>query len=89
MMTRRMDDHQYTPAPYTPATAPGAIRVVPVNGVVTTWAIARPVAAPTPAYSPPASVQRGSGVGFSPAKPNVEMDPSNSQTWQRQYRFTS
>lgn len=88
-MTRAMNDHQYTPADYTPVIRPGAIRTVPVNGVVTTWAVARPVVAPTPLYSAPASIQRGSGVGFSPGRPVVEMDPSNPQTWQRQYRFTT
>jgi len=89
MMTRAMDQHQYTPAPYTPERMQGTIKVVRLKGVDTTWAISRPVSAPTPKYNPPASISRGSGVGFSPSKPNVEMDPTNQQTWQRQYRFTN
>lgn len=88
-MMRAIPNHQYVPAPYTPTVRQGVIKVVNVNNVETTWAIARPVAAPLPAYSPPASISRGSGVGFSPAQPNVEMDPSDQQTWQRQYRFTN
>jgi hypothetical protein len=87
-MMRGMDSHQYVPAPYTPDIRQGSVRVQNVNGIVTTWAVSRPVAFPTPKYNPPASIPRGSGVGFSPARPNVEMDPSNQQTWQRQYRFT-
>lgn len=88
-MIRSMDTHQYVPAPYPPTVSQGIIKTVKVNGVDTTWAIARPVSAPTPKYNPPASISRGSGVGFSPGKPNVEMDPSNQQTWQRPYRFTN
>lgn len=88
-MMRSMPNHQYVPATYAPQVQQGTIKVVSVNGVENTWAIARPVSAPTPKYNPPASISRGSGVGFSPGKPNVEMDPSNQQTWQRQYRFTN
>lgn len=88
-MMRGMPNHAYVPAAYAPSVAPGTIKVVNVNGVQTTWAIARPVSAPTPKYNPPAPISRGSGLGFSPAKPNVEMDPSNQQTWQRPYRFTN
>lgn len=88
-MTRAMDSHQYVAADYTPRVFPGAMRSNTINGIVQTWAVSRPSAAPTPKYSPPPPVSRGSGVGFSPAQPNVEMDPSNPQTWQRQYRFTT
>lgn len=87
-MTRSMDQHQYLPAPYAPQVGQGFARTEVVNKVPTTWAIARPTAFPTPLYSPPAAIPRGSGVGFSPAQPNVMMDPSDPHTWQRQYRFT-
>ena len=83
-----MDTHQYLPAPYTPNSRSGFIRTTNVNNITTTWAVARPVSYPTTPYAPPAQLRRGSGVGFAPATPNVEMDPSDSQTWQRQYRFT-
>lgn len=88
-MMRGMNTHAYVPASYAPTVQQGTVKVVNIKGVPTTWAIARPVAAPTPKYSPPAPISRGSGVAFSPSQPNVEMDPSNQQTWQRQYRFTS
>lgn len=88
ILTRMMNSHQYVPAPYGSVVRSGFVRVVNVNNIPTTWAIARPSASPKPAYSPPAQVQYGSGVEFGPARPNVEMDPSNQQTWQRQYRFT-
>jgi hypothetical protein len=88
MMTRSMDSHQYVPAPYAPQVMQGTIKVVNVKNVPTTWAVSRPVSAPTPKYNAPAPVSRGSGVGFYPARPKVEMDPSDQQTWQRQYRFT-
>lgn len=88
-MMRSMPTHQYVPARYAPQVHQGTIKVVSVKGVQNTWAISRPVSAPTPSYNPPASILHGSGVGFSPSKPNVEMDPSNQQTWQRQYRFSN
>lgn len=87
-MMRNVNVHQFYPSVYGTTASQGTIRVTQVNGIDNTWAIARPVSAPTPQYSPPASISRGSGVAFSPATPNVEMDPTNQQTWQRQYRFT-
>lgn len=87
-MMRGMNQFQYGAADYSPVVYPGAVRTVTINGLTQTWAVTRPSAAPAPKYSPPASISRGSGVGFSPATPNVEMDPSNPATWQRQYRFT-
>lgn len=89
MNARPMNQFQYRAADYTPMVYPGAIRSNTINGIVQTWAVSRPSAAPTPKYSPPAPINRGSGVGFFPAQPNVEMDPSNQQTWQRPYRFTT
>lgn len=81
--------HRLYPAPVTRMTViPGAIRTEVVNNVATSWPIVRPVSAPAPRYSPPASLRRGLGPEISPSRPNVMMDPSDPTTWQRQYRFT-
>lgn len=89
MLTRSMDSHRYYPSPYSTTLYQGAIRQTTVNGIPTTWAVARPVASPRSPVIGPSSFQYGSGLSFSPAQPNVEMDPSNQQTWQRPYRFTT
>lgn len=88
-MTRSMNAHQYAPASYDPTSTPGFITVTNVNNIPNTWAIARPVSAPSPKYSPPAQIARpAQEFAFSPLRPRVEMDPSDSATWQREYRFT-
>lgn len=90
--TRSMDEHQYRPAGYPMQDSPGFIRQSTVNNIMQTWAVARPVNAPTPIYNPPAQVPRSQdGVdefAFTPPVYRVEMDPKNPETWQRQYRFT-
>ncbi len=90
-LTRSMDDHQYTPAGYEPQESTGYVRQSTVNNISTTWAIARPVNAPMPKYNPPAQIERSQdGIdtfNFTPLRPRVQMDPSDSGTWQRQYRF--
>lgn len=90
--------HAYNPYPPTMFQREGALRVATVDGITQTWAIAHPVACPDPEGAPfyiqdhvPDSgnhVIRTGVVNLSPARPNVEMDPSDPDTWQRPYRFT-
>lgn len=75
-------------APYQkPIAVPGAIRTEVVDHVAQSWAIARPVSAPAPKYSPPVGLWRPDPVGLSPSAPKLMMDPSDPSTWQRSYRF--
>lgn len=88
-MFRLMDTHQYTPAPYNQIGYDGSIKVVYVNNIATTWAISRPTSYPVSPYPTSSSLVRGKGFTLSPAQPNLQMDPSDSATWQRPYRFTN
>ena len=76
-------------APYQkPIEIPGAIRTEVVNNVAQSLAIARPISAPAPKYSPPVGLWRpATPMTLSPSQPNLMMDPSDPTTWQRQYRF--
>ena len=88
MMTRPMDTHQYAPAPYPQVGYKGAVKTIMVKGVPTTWAVARPTSfpqSPYPAQIPPA---RYNAFGFNPPRYDLEMDPANPASWQRQYLFT-
>lgn len=101
--TRGALTHAYYPAPVTTTRMPGAVKVTmrPTNqnswqqGIPQVWPIARPVTAPA-ANGAPFYVNgdvvnkliRGGMFSFSPLKPNREMDPSDPNTWQRDYRFT-
>src|SRR5258706_4566558 len=88
-MMRNVNVHQFYPSAYSTGVSQGTIRSERVNGVDTTWAVARPVSAPMPTYSPPAPTSRGSGAGFSPSQPNVVLDPSNQQTLHCPYPLTN
>jgi len=102
MLTRGPVTHQYYPAPMTTIELPGAVRVTTkgqsgatAQNVIQTWAVARPVSSPNPNGAPfyvqgdaANPLYRGGVVPLRPAKPRVEMDPSNPETWQRDYRFT-
>lgn len=88
-MIRSMDSHQYAPAPYTPVGYDGAVRTEMVNNVPTVWAISRPTSYPASPYPAQPAMARGMAVRFQPATPNLMMDPTDSATWQRPYRFTS
>lgn len=65
------------------------------NNVVQTWAITRPGAQwdanGSPTYHADyrqGGLIRGGTTPFQPARPNLAMDPSDPNTWQRQYQFT-
>lgn len=98
MFTRGLVSHQYSPTPLVQVQSPGFLRVSQANGVTQTWAISRPVSAPHDGLAPPLHVventrqngalQRGGMVALAPARPRVQMDPSDHDTWQREYRFT-
>jgi hypothetical protein len=96
MLTRGEVAHQYHPRPVQPyVSSNGAIRVAVVDNIIQTWAVTRPVTAPpangAPFYfqgHPDYQVQRGGVMPLTPAKPRVQMDPSDRSTWQRDYRFT-
>jgi hypothetical protein len=98
MFTRGLVSHQYSPTPLVQVESAGLVRTATTNGVAQTWAISRPVSAPHDGLAPPLHVventrhngglQRGGFVGLSPARPRIEADPSDSETWQREYRFT-
>lgn len=96
MITRQAFWHPYAAVKPGTIRQAGFIRVTQVNNVTNTWAIARPLTAPDPNGSP---FYLGYGTrandlamsGFQKLKlrpSRVEMDPSDSTTWQRSYRFT-
>lgn len=86
---RLIPRHLYTAPDWKPVVVPGAIRTEVINNVAQSWAITRPVAAPAPKYSPPVGLWRPQqAMQLTPSRPNVMMDPSDPQTWQREYRFT-
>lgn len=78
----------------------GMIRSETVNGITHTWAIARPGGMYIPQCAPhyldvpdqnrglQNFVQRGKQPQLSLPTQRLEMDPSDSRTWQRPYRFS-
>lgn len=90
MMCRPMNSHRYTPATYPQVTYDGAVRVEYVKNVPTVWAVSRPMSYPVdPNQGMSTGLARGGTHMFRMqlTAPNVEMDPSNPATWQRQYIF--
>lgn len=74
---------------------PGYARVVMHRNIPQTWAVVRPGSSPDPNGAPyyisgyrENQLIRAGAMQISPAKPRLEMDPSDSGTWQRQYVFT-
>lgn len=64
----------------------GLVRTTMHNGIVHTWAIARPVSSwEVTTVNPP--LLRGGQLPLTLSAPHLEMDPSNIATWQRQYSF--
>lgn len=75
-------------------TVPGFVKVTMHKNIPQTWAIKRPSEV-DPNGSPfylgayrRNEIVHGGVLAVTPAKPHIEMDPSNPQTWQRQYVFT-
>jgi hypothetical protein len=78
----------------------GFVKVVQKDDILQTWAIARPcfgwasdgapyyLGTPANQKAPRNKVLRGGVETLRPAKPNIEMDPSDATTWRRPYRFT-
>jgi hypothetical protein len=104
MLTRGpITQHAYSPYLPPPARTPGAIVERPAgafnnkNNIVAAMPIARPNSSPSPDGAPfylqesmadHAPMVRGGAMAITPSRPNLEMDPSDPTTWQRQYRFT-
>ncbi len=94
-------NHAYNPETPPRYVKDGVVRYTTVRGIQQTWAIARPVYTPAPAGTPfyfsdvnrrirPSGEIVTSGVTrLMLPRPKREMDPSDDNTWQRQYRFTS
>ena len=97
MFTREQVLHSYFPAAPARANIPGYARTSMVRNIPQTWAVARPnsgwEASRAPLYLlgseyPQFSPLHGGATELTPLRPRVEMDPSDSTTWQRAYRFT-
>lgn len=100
-MFTRGSVRRYHDVPAVPrVNVPGYMRQETVNGIQQTWAIARPNSSPGAMGGPvtvrgpgmlarPGALQRGGIMPLTPAKPKLEMDPSDPSTWQRQYSFTA
>lgn len=98
MITRGPVSHSYDPTPTGRENGnEGVVRMETIKGIPQTWAIARPTggypSGGAPHYlagqdRPNGRIIRGGVMALTPGKPNVEMDPSNPQTWQRQYLFS-
>lgn len=70
----------------------GVVKTEVHKGIAQTWAIVRPCSSPTGqtinGCKPPKNhVEFAGTLALSMAKPRVEMDPSNPNTWQRPYSF--
>lgn len=102
--TRGAVAHQYHPAPVRTLRTPGAVRISLrqansnpwTPGIPQVWAVMRPSTAPDPNGAPfylygypDYQLQRGSTPALKLPAQNKAMDPSNSKTWQRPYRFTT
>jgi hypothetical protein len=100
MMTRWHFAPAYSATQPKQMTAVGTIRSETIDGIPQTWAISRPVSSPQPVGAPhylgtskaqraPGSyVQRSGAPSLKMNLPKLEMDPSDSRTWQRTYLFT-
>jgi hypothetical protein len=102
MLTRGEVHHQYYPAPCTTVRTPGAVRVNSARPNMWTkqipqvWPIMRPSTAPNPNGAPfyvtgypQYDIHRAGAFPLHLTQPNNQMDPSNPDTWQRAYRFTT
>lgn len=102
--TRGAVPHAYFPAPVHTVRTPGAVKVSLslansnpwTRGIPQVWPIMRPSTAPdgngAPFYVnayPTYQLHRGPTPALRLGSQKLEMDPSDSKTWQRPYRFTS
>lgn len=100
MLTRGHFSPAYSSQKPAPVVSPGVVKVESHKGIPQTWAVARPSSSPSPhgaplylglspwQYAPRNELVRGTGFELGMSKPKLEADPSDSTTWQRQYRFT-
>lgn len=103
MLTRGSVAHAYWPDGVGRVNTPGAMADRPTGAfnnhknIVARMPLARPNSSPSPDGAPfylegyrSASLPliHGGSIAVSPARPRLEMDPSDPSSWQRQYRFT-
>jgi hypothetical protein len=97
MWTRDDLWHTYFPLPAGRVHRDGAVRVEYKDGIAQTWAVSRPTSSFDPVGAPyyyggmakvNPPIARGGTMKLTPHRPNIEMDPSDSTTWQRSYRFS-
>lgn len=90
MYTRGPVTHAYDALPLQRSTLPGAVRMVQIKNIPTTWAITRPVTGWIYPLSPSMSIYNtiGGSASLVPPRPRLEMDPTNRDTWQRPYVFS-
>lgn len=65
----------------------GYVRETVHNGIVQSWAISRPVNSPV--SMPYGDIVRGKSLTLVLPRPQIEMDPTNPATWQREYRLST
>lgn len=95
MYTRDSLDRNFTVYAPPRVIVPGFARAAVHNNIQQVWAIARPGSAPQSDGAPhyistygPNQMIRGGFLALIPARPKVEMDPTDSSTWQRRYLFS-
>ncbi len=99
MLTRGGVQRYHNIPAATQVALPGYVKEQTTNNILQTWAITRPVSSPGgvsyPAFvtgpgmqAKPGALTRGGIMPLSPAIPKMAMDPSNPETWQRQYTFS-
>lgn len=96
MYTRGNVEHTYGPNQSQLQVRDGAARISRMGDIPVMWPVARPVTSWTAdsAYYQgtmhrTGNLVRGGTQALIPTAPNVEMDPSNRATWQREYRFSN
>jgi hypothetical protein len=99
MLTRRWFLPAYSATQPPLILKPGVVRMEERKGVTETWAVSRPTASPVPdngplylgtyfrQYAPSNVIHRSPSLELALPQNRVEMDPSNSRTWQRSYLF--
>jgi hypothetical protein len=97
MLTRQWVYHSYAPVQPAQVNVPGFVRVTMAKGIPQTWAVVRPGSGPAPDdcphylgfHSRTNEILYGGHLALTMGRPNLEMDPSDPTTWQRDYKFTN
>jgi hypothetical protein len=96
MYTRQTVERNFGVASPERVSLPGFVKAETSGGIVQTWAIVRPMSGWSATSGslvsdgyPDTMIIRAGTTTLQCTQPRVEMDPSDSRTWQRGYRFTS